>query len=348
MDPILVRRILGTAAVVLVVALGYLGLDWRYAPAPGSYEVVADLGRAGSGVNRGTDVKVRGVTIGQVREVRFVDGRAEAVMVLDPEPRLPSADQLDLAVTAKTLLGEKQIELGFDDAAFDEPPYLAAGDTITASRGPTEVTEAIDALEPFIAAIDPQDLATIVDTLGDQRGEGEAIAENIELGQELAAFADRTSDDAFARMRDLADVTEALTQAVPDLTRLNTELPAATVVLVERQADLRANLETVSRASRTLTRFLEVEESVISRFVRTSQPVGDVLERQADEIGNLINGVFLYSRTLGGGGILLDDGSELAGFRIFVDPGSIDPVNLLCAEFEAITEQSLPLLCEGG
>ena len=346
LDPTLLRRILGTGAAVLVLAVSTVILDFRYAPPSGSYEVTAELGRAGSGVRQGTDVKVRGVRIGEVAELSYTDGVARARMILDPEPRLPPSDQLELFVTPKTLLGEKQIEIQFADARFGQAPFLEAGDTVVASRQPTEITEAIDALEPFLAAVDPRDLATIVDVLGDQRGEGEVIAENIELGQELAEFAARTAPDTLDRFRAFTDVSDALTLAAPDLARLNRTLPEATAILTERQGDIRENLDTVSRFARTFTETLVVEEPVISRFLVTSQPVGDVLERQQDQIGELLNGIFLYSRALGSGGLLLDDGSEWAPFRIFVDPDEFDPIQLLCLEFDDVLGERPPALCD--
>lgn len=337
---------MGTAAAVLLIALSTVILDFRYAPERGSYEVTAELGRAGSGLRAGTDVKIRGVRVGEVTELSYTDGIARARLTLDPEPRLPAAERLELFVTPKTLLGEKQIDIRVADDRLGQEPFLEPGDTVVASRQPTEITEAIDVLEPFLASIDPQDLATIVDTLGDQRGEGEIIAENIELGQELAEFGRRTAPDTFDRLSAFTDVTDALTLAVPDLTRLNTTLPEATAILTERQADIRANLETVSRFAPTFTETLVAEESTISRFVRTSQPVGDALERQQDQIGEIINGIFLYSRAMGGGGLLLDDGSEWAPFRIFVSLEDIDPIQLLCLEFDDVLGQRPPLLCD--
>lgn len=345
MDPVLVRRILGTASVVLVIAVSTVLLDWRYAPAPGSYEVVAELGRAGSGVNRGTDVKVRGVTIGQVEAIHYEDATAYATLVLDPEPRLPAPDRLELFVTPKTFLGEKQVELRFADEDHEREPFLGHGDLIRASSQPTEVSEAIAALEPFVRAIDPHDVATIFETFAQQQGEGEAVAENIELGQQLAAFGARTADDALDRMRDFGLVMDSLTDAVPDLTRTAEALPEATAVLVERQADLRRNLLTVSRFSRTLTTWLEGTEPALVRFLRTSQPVGDVLEPQVHQLGSLIDGLVLYTSALGAGGLLLDDGSEMAGFRLFIH--DFDPVKLLCHEAEEVFGDEPPALCRG-
>jgi phospholipid/cholesterol/gamma-HCH transport system substrate-binding protein len=347
LDPTLVNRIAGTGAAVLVLALSTVVLDMRYAPVAGSYEVMAELGRAGSGVRAGTDVKVRGVAIGRVAETMYEDGIASARLTLDPEPRLPQADEIQLGVTPKTLLGEKQITLDIPEGSLEEGPYLEEGDTIVASATPTELTEAIDALEPFLAAIDPHDIATIIDTLGDQRGEGEVIAENIELGQELAAFGARTAPDTLDRFRDFTAFSDALTEAVPDLTRINTALPEATAVLIERQADLRNNLETLSRFSRNFSEQLGVQEPTISRFMRTSLPINQVLLRQQDQVGSLVEGIFVYSRALGAGGLLLDDGSEWAPFRIFVTEDSFDPVNFLCAEFEEFGVPEPPALCEG-
>lgn len=346
MDQTLVRRIVGTASAVLVIALSTIALEARYAPPAGSYEVVAELGRAGSGVRQGTDVKVRGVRVGQVAETMYEDGVALARLTLDPEPRLPTADKLTLVVTPKTLLGEKQIDLSFDEALPEDGPFLEAGDQLVASRAPTEITEAIEALEPFIESVDPHDLATIVDTLGDQRGEGEVIAENIELGQELAEFGSRTAPETLDRFRAFTDVSDALTLAVPDLTRMNTALPEATAVLVERQADLRTNLDTLSRFADNFTEQLEVQEPTISRFLTTSQPVGDTLVRQQDQIGELLRGIFMYSRAMGSGGMLLDDGSEWAPFRIFIEEDSFDPVKLLCHEFEVVGAPEPPAMCE--
>lgn len=349
MDPTLVRRIVGTATVVLVLGLATVVLDARFAPPAGSYEVTADLGRAGSGLRSGLDVKVRGVNVGQISEVRYEDGRAMARLTMEPEPRLPAPDELDLVVTAKTLLGEKQIELSFPDDALGAEPFLESGDTIAASREPTELSEAIDALEPFIAAVDPEDLATIVDTLGSQQGEGERIAENLERSQELFAFGSETAEDSLDRLDAFADIAETLAPAASDLGRMNRALPEATAVLVERQAEIRSNLDTVSRAATTIDAFLETEEETISRFLRTSQPVGDVIERQADEIGAMINGLHLYTRTLGEGGMLLDDGSEWGGFRIFFilddedqDEGGFDLESAICDEVPDLPS------CEGS
>lgn len=319
-DPTLVRRISGTAAVILLVAVSFLGLEARYAPPSGSYEVTAVLGRAGVGLAQGSDVKVRGVRVGEVATLEYVDGRAVATLRFQSEPRLPAADRLELAVTAKTLLGEKQVELSFPDEAFDDDAMLQAGDVLVAAREPTELSEVLDRFTPFIEAIDSQDLATIIEAFAEQQGEAEVIVENLELGTELAEFGSRTADQTLENLRALADIADRLAPAADDLTRLNRALPEATRVLREEQARLTSNLEALSRFSVGFAEFLEVEEPVIGRLMRSGDVVGAMFERQQDQIGLLVQGLFLYFEKFPHG-LNLNDGTEAAAFRIFLDLG---------------------------
>lgn len=317
-DPTLLRRIMGTAAAVLVVAAGYLGLEARYSPVSGSYEVEAVLGRAGSGLKQGSDIKVRGVRVGEVAGLRFEEGVAIATLRFDPEPALPSPDQLELAVTAKTLLGEKQIEISFPDDAFGSEPALAGGDRLEANRQPTELGEVLDELAPFLDAIEDEELATIIEALAEQQGESEVVVENLELGRELARFGARTADDNLANLRRLTDVADSLTPVVDDMTRLNAALPEATRVLREEQERLTQSLDTLSSFSVGLAEFLESEEPTIDTLLRSGDVVGAMLERRQSDIGDLVFGLYSYLRNFPHG-IALDDGTEAAGFRIFID-----------------------------
>lgn len=330
MDQVVVRRILGTASAVLVIALGYLGMKWRYAPPPDSYTVTAVLGRAGSGLTQGSDVKARGVRIGQVASLAYDDGTATAVLRLEDDPRLPAPEDLTLVVTAKTLLGEKQIELTFPEDRFGHEPFLMAGDTLVAARPPTELQEVLDELTPFLDAIDGQDLATIVDALGEQEGEGPAIAENIELSQRLADFGQRTAQQNLENLAALADIAAALEPRAGDINRLNNAVAEATRVLREQQLDVRRNLESLTRFATGFAELLEVEEPTIDRLMRTGDRIGAVLERQAPHIANLIHGLYTYTSELGKHGGDLDDGSEYAFFRILIGGGEVDPIQVLC------------------
>lgn len=333
MNDVLVRRLLGTTAAVLIVALVSIGVRARYAPDPDSYTVDVVLGRAGSGLTPMSDVKARGVRIGSVESLAFEDGQATGVLRIDGDVRLPAAEDLTVTVTAKTLLGEKQVTVEFPDERFDAEPFLQAGDLLVADRQPAELQEVLDTLTPFVRAIDGEDLATIVDALAEQQGEADVIAENLELGVELLDFADRTADQTLDNLDDLATVAGALTPALdPAQDRIRASLPEATRLLRERPDAVATALVSTSDFSTRLAGYLEAEEQSIARLLEVSDPVGAVLERRAPQLSSMVEGIGDYSRLLGGAAGALDDGGVFGYFRLFVDPDKLDPVNLICGE----------------
>ena len=318
MDRTLTRRIVGTASVILLLALSYLGLKARYAPPSGSYEVTAVLGDAGSGLALHSDVKVRGVVVGEVTGLRYDDATAYATLTMDAKPQLPPPSKLDLHVNAKTLLGPKEVELSFSDDDFGSPPYLAAGDTVTASSEPTELQTVIDKLQPLLDAIGPNDLASIVEALGAQRGEGDNIAKNLQLGQQLASFGARTADAQLARFSSLTDIANTLQTANSAFNRLNKRIPEWASFLPDKEQQVATNLDALARFSDGLSGFLEVETPAIIHLAQTSDVIGAVIENHINKVGDLLQGLYRYGFKLGRHGGNLDDGSEFAYFHIFL------------------------------
>lgn len=319
----IVRRLAGTALAVLLIASGLLAIRNANGPKPDTIRVHAVLGTAGAGLNQGTDVKVRGVRIGKVVGIDFVDGEATALLELDVDPRLPDASVIDLVVSPKTFLGEKQVELDFPDERFEVAPFLQAGDTIRASGEPTEVQAVIDAIEPFFEAMDPDELAAVIEAFGAQAGEGERIARNIELGRELAEFGARTSEDQLARLRDLADVAEALAPRASDFNRLNRSLPRWVSLLPDRQAEVRANLSALSSFAVGFSEFLEVEEADIDTLMVVGDLVGAVFERRAEQVGEIIYGLYRYGNAVGHHGGPGPGDTEYGFFRAFIHGGDL-------------------------
>jgi phospholipid/cholesterol/gamma-HCH transport system substrate-binding protein len=314
-------RVLGLALALLLVAGARLAYHYVQELDAG-YEVLAVLGESGPGLNVGSDVKVRGVLVGEVIELGFEDGRAHALLEIQRDQRIPR--DVDVVVTAKTLLGPKQVELRPDGPLA--PPFLEAGDTVAADpdHGPTEVQDVLHELEDIFADIEPDDLATLVDALGAFTVEdGELVARNIDLGAELADFGARTADDQLARIGAMADVVEALAPRAADWNRLARTAPEWASLLPDRQADVRASLDALSSFSIGLAELLEAEEATISRLMVLGDRVGAVIEPRVHEIGTLIQGVYRYTRMFGQHGGSLDDGTEHAMFRVHVgDEGS--------------------------
>jgi virulence factor Mce-like protein len=327
MNELLTRRFSGAAIGILAIALIVLLFQTQYAPDKDSYTVNVVFGSAGSGLTEASDVKARGVRIGSVDELSFVDGRAVGVIRIDGDVQLPAQD-LVLVVTAKTLLGEKQVELSFPDERFGQAPFLADNAMLRADQQPTELNEVLDTLEPFLASINAEELATIVTTLSEQSGEADTFGENLELATQLAEFGARTADQTLNNLEDLTKIAQALRPSLDgSFDRTRAALPEATRLLRENPDDIETALLALSGFSIELSELLEVEEGRIATLFETGEPVGAMLEQNAAEIGSLVEGLSIYFRLIGGASGLLDDSTVFAYFRLFVSEQSQDEAN---------------------
>jgi phospholipid/cholesterol/gamma-HCH transport system substrate-binding protein len=322
-DPIVARRIVGTASVVLLLGLCLVALDARFTT-PDAYEVEAELGRAGAGLRQGTDVKLRGVNVGRVTAVRIADdGVATVTLELDPEPRLPA--DVRPVVSPKTFLGEKQVELVTERPLAE--PYLDPGARLTAraEEQPIEPVAVVDQIGHLLRDIDDDRLAAFFEALAAfDASDAEDFAHGIDVSADLAGLLARTGPDQVERMGDAADAFDALAAAADDLTRVSRALPDAAAPLVEHREALAAALDSVTAFSDTLGTFLRVEQETISASLAVGDRIGAVVDPRLDEIGSMIHGIYRYALMFGQQGGELTDGSEFAYFRAFLgDAGQL-------------------------
>lgn len=324
LDPTVVRRVAGTAVAILLLASGRLVAN-AVTTVPGAYGVTVDLGAAaGSGLGPGSDVKVRGIRVGRVTALDLADGRAHAQLELLPEPPIPTT--VRPVVTAKTLLGEKQLELRVDGPL--DGPFLADGDRLQVRAGdePTELEAVVAGIEEVFGALDPDRLAVLVEALGSfDRADATTLRRTLDDGADLAAFGARTGTDVVDRVRRLADVVEAIEDRGPDLDRIAAALPDAVGVVTDREAEIGETARALASFATGLAEFLEEERPTIRRLFEVSDTIGTVIDPRIPEVGRMIFGISRYALVFGHHGGSLEDGTEHAWFRAFIgEEGSIE------------------------
>lgn len=335
----MVRRIVGTALAVLLVAGARLATVTLGA-VPGAYDVTVVLGRAaGVGLGAGSDVKLRGVHIGRVTGLRIVDGEPQATLELRPDPPVPRSARP--VVTAKTLLGEKQLELVV--AGPLDGPFLADGDRLEVAEGdePTELDLVVSELERVLGAVDPDRLATLVDAAGAfDTDDARTLRRALDAGAELAAFGARTGEAQVDRLARLADVVSALEDRGDDLNRAVRAAPEAFGVLTDREADLAALAPALGSFAVGLAELLEHERPTLRRLFTVSDTIGTVVDPRIPEIGRMILGISRYALVFGQHGGSLDDGSEHAWFRAFI--GEEGAISAFCEGLPAPLREAAP------
>ena len=119
--------------VVLALAVGFavfLAQSTGLSGSSSSYQISASF-RSAEGISVGTDIRLAGVKIGTISDLKLNSEtyRAESILSVRNDVRIP--DDSALAVSSEGLLGGSFIEV-IPGASFD---YLEAGDEIIDTQG---------------------------------------------------------------------------------------------------------------------------------------------------------------------------------------------------------------------
>jgi phospholipid/cholesterol/gamma-HCH transport system substrate-binding protein len=272
-------HLLGTAFAVAVVLFvvacvgAYNG--WFRDTAP----VTLRIERAGLQLLPGSDVKMRGILLGDVRSISSDGEVAELVLDLDPGSLHLVPANVQARLVPKTLFGEKYVDLVLPEAPADE--RLQAGAVIPEDRSTAalEINRVLDNVLPLLRTVRPQDLsltlnalATALDGRGDQLGR--TIEEADAYLSEMNPLLPQLQRDLVA----LAEVAGVYDDAAPDLLATLRNLVTTADTVVEEQASLAAFLDEVTGAAdRTRGLLSSVGDDVV-RVNAVSRRVVQLLE----------------------------------------------------------------------
>lgn len=200
-----------TLAVLLAISLGtasYLTFGVFDTQATGPITRVTLLLNKSGGLLPTSQVTMRGIKIGKVTAIKATTGELRVSMELDPKQPVPADCQI--SVENLSAAGEQYIE--FRPRRI-EPPYLADGTTIPASRvRPTyTVAELLAKGNALISALNPKDLLTIVRNVGAGVMDNTATLDHLALAAGL--FAGMVHDDQRTMsqlFKNLATLTDGL------------------------------------------------------------------------------------------------------------------------------------------
>ena len=167
---------------LIALMVFFVWLTWAFfSKAFVNYDNVTLTGvKAGLNLPESADVKLRGMIVGEVREVKVVDDEINFTLGMKPEfiDHVPA--DVSAQIVPKTLFGEKYISLipADDDATGGRS--LRAGDTIRGAVVPIEFEKVLNDFYPLLTAVEPEKLATTLSALATTfEGRGEAFGETL-------------------------------------------------------------------------------------------------------------------------------------------------------------------------
>lgn len=278
------RRLHGVAFLAVVLSLISLSIAEYNGAFDRGIPVTLQADTVGNQLQERSDVKVRGLIVGEVSDVTSSGDVATVAMQLDPEmvhliPRNVSARLLP-----KTLFGEKYVSLVIPDNPAEES--LSAGDVIPQDRSRTarELETALDGLLPLLQAVEPQDLASTLTAMSQAlEGRGEQLGDTLVLQQQFLSELNTALPELQEDITRLADLTDTYSEAAPDLIDALEDLTTTSRTVVEQRQNLAILFGSVTRASTDLRGFLEGNRENLIALSESSRPTLESLARYAPQ-----------------------------------------------------------------
>jgi len=236
------------------------------------------------------DVKVRGLLVGEVRQVDSVGDGALLSLAIFPQAAHLIPENATARIVPKTLFGEKYVALQVpkDPSARS----IRAGDTISESHVAIEVEKVLSDLYPLLRTVEPAQLNYTLTALADAlEGRGDAIGANLVT---LDGYLKRMNPKIPLLVDDLgklATVSDTYRAVVPELANVLRNSVTTGTTFVEKERKVTALFDDVAGFSRTSRDFLETNGSNIIRLSKQGQAQLPLFAKYAPEYPCLLKGI---------------------------------------------------------
>ncbi|MDX6741476.1 MCE family protein [Actinocorallia sp. A-T 12471] len=306
---------------------------------PGAAYLKASFGRAGEGLDQHSTVKIRGVTVGGVASVELTpQGRALVTIRLDPGVKAPTDSVA--AIMPLSIFGPKYIDLR-PGPGESTGPYLADGATVRQTRDPEDLTDAAEPAKRLLQAIGPDDLATILSTLGKGLdGRGTELAGLVDDSSALLGLMVRRKRSIEGLLTDGTALTGTLAAHRDDVATTVRSLDALAPVIGDRPDEIDALLTGLTESTQILDEILSAHPKAIGNILDAVVPPFDALYRYRRYLPDLINGGIAVLTQLTGIVRVPGPHNTLLS-RVTVH---IDPSNVLCDTLPGVCGPIVPAI----
>jgi phospholipid/cholesterol/gamma-HCH transport system substrate-binding protein len=228
-----------------------------------------------SGLNPGDDVKLAGVTVGQVGSITTRHGLAVVDFSVDPGVRLPVDTQV--GIRWHNVLGQRYLYLYPSGSGG---AYLRPGATIPPSRdaGDADIGEFLNALGPVLQSIDPaQANAFVQGVLGGLQGNLDQVGALIDNAATVSDTVGSLQVQLGRVIDNLTIVVGALGGRSQDLEQVVTNLATISSALASRNDTLDAVVENFSKVSGEFASLVGSNRSNLDTIIASLQTISATL-----------------------------------------------------------------------
>lgn len=283
------RRWLPLAVIgVLVVT----GLVWMLGSGGNDKTVTAYFPRAVS-VYEGSEVRILGIPVGQVREVVPEGTKVKVVMAYKSDIKVPA--DADAVIVSPSVVGDRYIQLS---PAFEDGDEVMADNTVidaTKTAIPLELDEIYGSIDKLTVALGPEGankdgaLSDLLEqTAKNFGGQGAQFHQTIEDFGRLSETLDNNKDDLFESAKQLESFLKTLADNDTTVRGFNKSLGDVSTLLADERQELTTALSNLGTALDQVARFVKRNRAVLGRNIRDVNRVAKVLVRQRGALDELL------------------------------------------------------------
>jgi virulence factor Mce-like protein len=268
------RRIQGIAFLIVLALLLGLSVATYQKAFTEVARVMLETDTAGNQLQEASDVKVRGVIVGDVREVAASQDGATIELAILPEYLEQIPGDVTARLLPKTLFGERFVSLELPESPSQD--RLADGDVIGQDRSENaiELQRVIDDTLPLLQAVQPQDLSYTLGAIADAlRGRGDSLGANLAATGEYFGEINTVLPELQADISGLADFADTYEGAADDLLAVLDNLAVTNTTVVDQAEQLRRTFSVGTSSASVTAGFLETNERNLISLAETSRPV---------------------------------------------------------------------------
>ena len=291
----------GAVALLLLVSAVTIGVKASFGAFDGGYALTGSFEAAGQGLLPGSDVKIRGVNVGAVKRIVLHEGRALITLRINDGQKVPR--DTTARIRAKTLFGEKYVDLDLTGTDETEGPFLAAGEDLQHTEGGFELEAVLSDLEPLLnpekGGIDGEELLIVLHNLAEGgRGLGDEINRTFVNGAKVSeVFADN-ADKTSQFLHDFALLSDELADSAEDLVGIADAGNDALPVLNDHEAELISILQQTGRLSNDVADLLLNNTPFVDAALGDGSKALQVLYDRRTQVVPLVIGLRQYVQTL--------------------------------------------------
>ena len=265
----------------LLVGLSVATFQKKFTPV---VSVTLMAARIGNQLQSDSDVKVRGLIVGEVRSITSTGNGARIELALQPDQVASIPVNVSARILPKTLFGERFVDLVIP--ASPSAKTIAEGDTIGQDHSTVaiELEKVFDNLLPLLRTVRPEKLSATLNALATALdGRGKQLGTNLVRADRYLAAIHPTMPPIAADISGLADVAATYADAAPDIMRMLTALTTTSATIVAKQNSLAGFLAGTAGFANTATGFLSANGDRIIRVGNVQRPTLALAARYAPE-----------------------------------------------------------------